>query len=442
MFRLTMAMALCLSMAFCSKKDDDSKTLRTEEPSDSCADVLEVFVRFSVNKFLTEDKILYLSQLSEGQLKQFFPYAELETLKALSLDLQALKHANLADELKDEALGVLRKEAEIDKALFARLYDSIEQWDQSRLNELNIRSKSELMGLPKNFRLTQMEMQKFIEDKLSVFSIEEALKRFLSNAELRRYYLKHAPTTKAFRSTFLSKNQSALNTIVELQKAAGLPSDLESVQIFKGQVVEFLNGNTTSPELLDQLIRVFANYVERAVLPKNLSTEYLQGKFTDYISNASSEWARSPFRVKPEVENRNPIAFGAVPTAVHIQSYLNTTSSLEEFYIYLLMRDFFAKPVKLYAQSIESTASISELFEMTSNGKLWNEVLTTTKPLSRAASEIIRHLSGSPEQELTTILGARSPLSARSKYLIMSVLGLGGLGGAAYGIVEITNGGD
>jgi hypothetical protein len=194
--------------------------------------------------------------------------------------------------------------------------------------------------------------------------------------------------------------------------------------------------------LLDQLIRVFANYVERAVLPKNLSTEYLQGKFTDYISNASSEWARSPFRVKPEVENRNPIAFGAVPTAVHIQSYLNTTSSLEEFYIYLLMRDFFAKPVKLYAQSIESTASISELFEMTSNGKLWNEVLTTTKPLSRAASEIIRHLSGSPEQELTTILGPRSPLSARSKYLIMSVLGLGGLGGAAYGIVEITNGGD
>lgn len=442
MFRLTLAIAVCLSMAFCSKKEDDSKPLSIEGPSDSCADVLEVFVRFSVNKFLTEDKIHYLSQLSESQLKQFFPYAELETLKTLSLDLQAIKHANLANELKDEALSILSKEAEIDKTLFARLYDSIEQWDQARLNELNIRSKSELMGLPKNVRLTQLEMQKFIEGKLSEFSIEEALKRFLSNAELRRYYLKHAPTTRAFRLTFLSEQQSAINSIVDLQKAAGLPSDLESVQIFKRQVIEFLNGNTAAPELLDQLIRVFAIHVERTVRPTNLSIDNLQRKFTDYLSNASSEWSRSSFRIKPELQNRNPIAFGAVPTAVHIQSYLNTTSSLDEFYIYLLMRDFFAKPANLYAQSVESTASISELFEMTSNGKLWSEFLTTTKPLSRAASEIIRHLSGAPDQELTTILGARSPLSTRSKYLILSILGLGGVGGSVYGIVEITNGGD
>lgn len=435
MLKILFLIIICFSLGFCSSKNEQTPSAFSSNVPTCNENILAIFVHNSVERFLDPNRIDYLATLSNEDLKSFFPDANLATLKQLSLDLQAMKIGNITDDLRQEVLASLGKEAEIDRSIFENAKKALKQWEIDRNNELKLRTANRLLGVKEQIILTQRLTREWIGAKLSSFDTLEALKRYLPNAGARAGFLRNSIQGFYFAHAFILRE----DLIKVWVKDAALTYDADTfIRRYNGFKDDW---DELSEEFSLDVLKVFSQYLSSDIRVKNIATsEILNRKFIDTLEKVTTDWANGPFRI---ANNSNPEVRGQldlIPMSRLIRAQLFFSDDPSDFFISLFIRDFFAAPVDAYKRYATDSIGNSMLFEQSSTGARRRLVfdITTTEQLSRSVDEIVETLA---EPNQSTVLGPESRLSIRSKYLLLAYLGLGGgaIGGTTYGLIELLN---
>lgn len=435
MFKKLILLIIYFSLGFCSTKNNQTSSKVTNNDPLCNENILAIFVNNSIDRFLDPNRIDYLATLSNEDLKRFFPEADFVTLKQLSLDLQAMKIGNITDDLRQEVLASIGKEAAIDRSIFENAKKALKQWEIDRDNELKIRTANRLLGVSEDIAFTQRLTREWIGAKLDRFDMFEALKRHLPNAAARAGFFRNSKQGFYFAHAFILRE----DLIKVWVKDAALAYDAKT---FIWRYNGFKNDwDELSEEFSLDILKVFSQYISSDIRVKNIATsDILNRKFIDTLEKATTNWANGPFRIANNPNSEVSGQLGILPLSMLIRSQLFFKDDPSDFFVSLFIRDFFAAPVGAYKKYAINPSANSKLFEQSSAGARRRLAfdITTTEQLSRSVDEIVDTLA---EPNQISVLGPESRLSIRSKYLLLAYLGLGGgaIGGTAYGFIELLN---
>ena len=345
------------------------------EASPDCAEfAASVWFDHASSTWLNTDSLAYLAKLSERELSELDPGAELESLKTVWQSIQLMAASEKA-RLQGiaEAKAHFVDAASKDNEYLEKLQSHFHRLNHELSAEKSLLTLSERLGLIGEQRISTKEWSELIKQRINEVNFGTILERYLGENRSLFFYVANSAGAVPFRrwlmSGILDRNSDFLSTMQSAYDSYSLRvqdfgQQIQTGQLDSSQLIEiaqalyfhinWLEFGLAEPDTL--LSSVFDRYAHQML--SNTHPETLAVKLGKTIQDVEKVWQRSMQVISQSApDSIKPL----IPLVYFLRNQISTARTQEDFISSLILFDIFTNPPSVIANTIQDPDSFFDL---------------------------------------------------------------------------------